>query len=75
VSCSVQFACDELEELAHDKTVSDGKLCRCSSICGLEGRENDEVLFEHLILPREIDRPVGGRINDTYMLPHSDIGK
>lgn len=65
MGCSVRVACDELEALVHAETVSDGDLYRCSSSCGLEGRENDGVLSEHHILQREIDRAVGGRMNDT----------
>jgi hypothetical protein len=55
----VQVACDELEALAQVKTVSDGKLCRCSSIGALEGREDDAVLSENHILAREIDKTPG----------------
>lgn len=55
----MQVACDELEALAHVKTVSDGKLCRCSSIGVLEGREDDAVLSENHILAREIDGTPG----------------
>lgn len=63
--CSGLVACDELEALAHAESASDGNLYRCTSIGGLEGRENDGVLREHHILSREIDRPVGGRMNDN----------
>jgi hypothetical protein len=52
-------ACDELEALAHVKTVSDGKLCRCSSIGALEGREDDAVLSENHISPRKSDETPG----------------